>query len=82
MLVGKPHPDANLFQPPPPYSRRGRPRVKDGRLPKPREAVENAAPESRSAIVVPCCGSGRRNVAVQAGAGHWFKAGCGLVHHL
>src|SRR4051794_18902828 len=38
-LVSKLHPDANLFEPPPRYAGRGRPRVKGRPLPKPRQAV-------------------------------------------
>ncbi len=34
-LVSKLHPEANLFDPPPPYRGIGRPRVKGGRRPKP-----------------------------------------------
>jgi len=33
-LVSKIHPEANLFEPPPPYRGLGRPRVKGARLPK------------------------------------------------
>ncbi|HEY1188522.1 MAG TPA: transposase [Gemmata sp.] len=38
-LVSTWHPDANLFDPPPLYPGRGRPRVKGAARPKPREAV-------------------------------------------
>ena len=41
-LVSKLHPDANLFEPPPPYSGKGRPRVKGAALPKPRQAAAGA----------------------------------------
>ena len=41
-LVSKLHPEANLFDPPPPYRGLGRPRVKGERRPKPHEAVEAA----------------------------------------
>jgi len=41
-LVSKCHPDLNLFELPPPYAGNGRPRVKGGRLPKPRQAAATA----------------------------------------
>ena len=41
-LVSKLHPDANLFEPPPPYSGKGRPPVKGPRRPSPGEAVAAA----------------------------------------
>ena len=46
-LVSKLHPDANLYEPPPPYTGKGRPRVKGQRLPKPREAVAAAGKRQR-----------------------------------
>src|SRR5829696_2263493 len=76
-LVSKLHPDANLFQPPPRYSGKGRPRVKGARLPKPREAV--AARGRFRRLTVSWYGGGTRRVAAAAGAGHWYKAGAGLV---
>jgi hypothetical protein len=78
-LVSKLHPDANLFQPPPPYSGRGRPRVKGAALPKPRQAVANLAPRSRTRLTVGWYGGGKRRVATVTGTGHWYKAGRGLV---
>jgi hypothetical protein len=41
-LVSKLHPDANLFEPPPPYPGKGRPRVKGRGLPKPRQTAAQA----------------------------------------
>lgn len=78
-LVSKLCPDANLFQPPPPYTGVGRPRVKGDRLPKPREAVANLRPQSRSRLVVGWYGGGTRKVAVVTSTGHWYKSGRGLV---
>ena len=43
-LVSKLHPDANLYEPPPPYAGKGRPRVKGPALPKPRVAAAAATP--------------------------------------
>jgi hypothetical protein len=75
-LVSKLHPDANLFDPPPPYAGKGRPRVKGRALPKPSEAVARA--RLRRAVVR-WYGGGTRVVAVATGTGHWYKAGKGLV---
>jgi hypothetical protein len=76
-LVSKLHPEANLFEPPPTYSGKGRPRVKGKRRPKPREAVAAARRYKRR--TVGWYGGGRRRVETLTGAGHWYKAGEGLV---
>jgi hypothetical protein len=76
-LVSKLHPEANLFDPPPPYRGLGRPRVKGGRRPRPREAVASA--RRRRRITVGWYGGGARRVSVVTGTGHWYKAGAGLV---
>jgi hypothetical protein len=75
-LVSKLHPEANLFEPPPPYSGKGRPPVKGPRRPKPKQGVAGA--ELRTEEVA-WCGGGRRRVGVVTGTGHWYKAGEGLV---
>lgn len=76
-LVSKLHPDANLFQPPPPYAGKGRPRVKGARLPKPRQAVAQTSRLRQQ--TVPWYGGGQRPVRLASGAGGWYKAGAGLV---
>lgn len=76
-LVSKLHPDANLFDPPPPYAGKGRPRVKGARRPKPRQAVAAATTFTR--LEVGWYGGGTRTVQVLDGTGHWYKAGQGLV---
>jgi hypothetical protein len=76
-LVSKLHPDANLFDPPPPYTGKGRPRVKGGRRKKPREAVASVTAFTR--LSVGWYGGGKRRVDVLGGTGHWYKAGAGLV---
>jgi len=76
-LVSKLHPDANLFDPPPPYTGTGRPRVKGDRREKPRQAV--AAAESFTRLEVGWYGGGKRHVDTADGTGHWYKGGCGLV---
>ena len=75
-LVSKLHPDANRFEPPPPYAGNGRPRVKGARVPKPRQAAATA-PRTRLAVV--WYGGGRRRVEAATGTGHWYKGGRGLV---
>jgi hypothetical protein len=78
-LVSKLCPDANLYQPPPPYAGKGRPRVKGARLPKPRAAVGFFRPASRSRLTVGWYGGGTRRVRVLTGTGHWYKSGRGLA---
>jgi hypothetical protein len=78
-LVSKLHPKANLYTPPPPYTGKGRPRVKGERLPKPDAVVAGQSPRSRSRLTVGWYGGGTRRVAVVTRTGHWYKAGCGLV---
>jgi hypothetical protein len=76
-LVSKLHPEANLFDPPPPYRGNGRPPVKGPRRPKPREAVSAARRLKR--LTVAWYGGGTRRVETAAGDGSWYKAGHGLV---
>jgi DDE superfamily endonuclease len=75
-LVSKLHPDAGLYEPPPPYSGRGRPRVKGDRLPTPRQA---AAAARRRRRTVGWYGGGRRRVETATGHGFWYKSGRGIV---
>jgi DDE superfamily endonuclease len=75
-LVSKFYPDANLFEPPPPYAGHGRPRVKGKELAKPEQIV---AASSRTPLNVAWYGGGRRDVAVVTGTGWWYKAGQRLV---
>jgi hypothetical protein len=76
-LVSKLHPEANLFDPPPPYKGNGRPPVKGPRRPKPREAVAAARRFKRRTVA--WYGGGTRGVETADGTGHWFKSGHGLV---
>lgn len=76
-LVSKLHPKANLFEPPPPYPGKGRPRVKGARMPKPHQAVDGAA--ALAPVQVAWYGGGQRHVRTLTGTGHWYKAGHGLV---
>src|SRR6516162_7881762 len=75
-VVSKFYPNANLYEPPPPYAGHGRPRVKAAKLPTPRQVVATA---ERTRLNVAWYGGGRRDVEVVSGAGHWYKAGEGLV---
>jgi hypothetical protein len=75
--VSELHPEANLFEPPPPYRGDGRPPVKGPRRPKPREAVSAAGRHKR--LTVAWDGGGTRRVGTVTGTGHRFKSGNGLV---
>ncbi len=77
ILVSKLHPKANLYDPPPPYPGKGRPRVKGGPVPKPEQAVAAATGFTRR--TVGWYGGGQRRVDTLTGVGHWYKAGAGLV---
>ena len=68
--------DANLYEPPPPYSGHGRPRVQGKKLPAPPEVVAQA---ERIRLNVAWYHGSRRDVEVVSGTGHWYKAGRGLV---
>jgi hypothetical protein len=59
-LLSKLHPDANLFEPPPPSSGKGRPRVKGQPLAKPRQAALDAP---RQRLTVDWYGGRSRNFA-------------------
>lgn len=76
-LVSKLHPDANLFDPPPPYAGKGRPRVKGQERLKPRAAVAAATTFTRRQVG--WYGGGTRRVQTLDGTGHWYKSGRGLV---
>ena len=75
-LISRLGPDANLYEPPPPYGGRGRPRVKGAKLPAPKETVAATSPTK---LNVAWYGGGRRDVAVVSGMGQWYKSGEGLV---
>lgn len=76
-LVSKLHPDANRFEPPPPYSGQGRPRVKGTALPKPRQAVAEARRLRRRTVA--WYGGGTRRVDLLSRTGSWYKSGAGMV---
>jgi DDE superfamily endonuclease/Archaeal putative transposase ISC1217 len=76
-LVSQFYPDANLYEPPPPYCGHDRPRVKGKKRPTPQEVV---AGSKRTRLKnVAWYGGGVRDVEVVSDTGHWYKAGQGLV---
>jgi hypothetical protein len=75
-LVSHFHANAALYEPPPPYAGKGRPRVKGAKLPTPKEVV---AASERTRLRVDWYGGGRRTVGVVSGVGHWYQGGAGLV---
>jgi len=75
-LISRFVPDANLYEPPPPYGGKGRPRVKGAELPAPEEVVAAAR---RTKLEVSWYGGGRRDVEVVSGTGQWYKSGEGLA---
>ncbi|HZT81892.1 MAG TPA: transposase, partial [Gemmataceae bacterium] len=75
-LVSKFPAAANLYEPPPPYAGKGRPRVKGAKAVAPQEVV---ATSRRTHLNVAWYGGGRRDVAVVTGTGHGYKGGEGLV---
>jgi DDE superfamily endonuclease/Archaeal putative transposase ISC1217 len=75
-LVSRFYPNANLYEPPPPYSGHGRPRVKGAKLPSPQQVVAQAR---RTRLKVAWYGGSRRQVEVVTGIGQWYKSGVGLV---
>jgi hypothetical protein len=76
-LVSLFYPDANLVEPPPAYSGKGRPRVRGKALPSPAEVV--ASVEQRHVLEVAWYGGGRRRVETVTGTGLWYKSGYPLV---
>jgi hypothetical protein len=75
-LVSKFPADANLYEPAPAYTGKGRPPKKGAKSPPPHEVV---ARSKRTALNVAWYGGGRRDVEVVSGLGHWHKSGVGLV---
>jgi DDE superfamily endonuclease/Archaeal putative transposase ISC1217 len=68
---------ANLYDPPPAYRGRGRPRVKGTQRPTPQEVV--AARKRLRKALVSWYGGQRRRIGSVSDRGQWYKAGCGLV---
>lgn len=75
-FVGKFYADAALYDPPPSYSGKGRPRVKGARRPRPEDWV---AQSQGFKTQVDWYGGARRKVELIGGTGHWYKSGAGLV---
>jgi DDE superfamily endonuclease len=75
-LISRFVPNAGLYEPPPPYGGKGRPRVKGAKLPTPAAVVTATSP---TPLEVSWYGGGRRAVEVVSGMGQWYKSGEGLV---
>jgi hypothetical protein len=71
-LVSKPHPRADLFEPPGPYGGDGRPRVRGAARPEPGRA---AATAELRAVAVGGDGGGTRDVGITTGVGRRYKSG-------
>jgi hypothetical protein len=76
-FVSRFYPNANLFEPPPPYSGHYRPRVKGKELPAPEQVVRQTP--NRKRLDVAWYGGGRRRVEVVTGRGCWYRGGKPLV---
>src|SRR5262249_7946490 len=74
-LISRFVPNANLYEPPPPYGGKGRPRVKGAELPAPEETVATTDPTT---LGVSWYGGGRRDVAGVSEAGPGDKGGGGV----
>jgi hypothetical protein len=68
---------ANLYDPPPAYRGKGRPRVKGAKQPAPRDVV--AARKRLRRALVSWYGGQQRRIGFVSATGHWYKAGAGLV---
>lgn len=75
-LVSRFHGDAALYDPPPKYQGRGRPRVKGRKRRSPERVVAASALKN---TVVDWYGGTRREVELVSGGGQWYRAGQGLV---
>jgi len=75
-FVGRFYANAGLYDPPPPYTGNGRPRVKGQRRPTPAEVAADA---QRYKTKVDWYGGQRRKVSLVSGSGRWYKSGQGLV---
>jgi hypothetical protein len=77
-LISRFHPDARLYEAPPPRraGERGRPRIKGPALPAPGAVVQAAKARG---CTVSWYGGTQRRVELISGTGHWYRAGAGLV---
>jgi hypothetical protein len=76
-FLSKFYDQANLFEPPPPYSGQGRPRVKGRELPKPAQVVHDTP--KPTVLNVAWYGGERRRVEVVTGVGWWYQGGRPLI---
>jgi DDE superfamily endonuclease len=77
ILVCPFYPDANLYEPPPPYGGRYRQRGKGKALAKPEQVVAESPRTKLTGVA--WYGGGVRDVEVVSGTGHWYQSGQGLV---
>ena len=75
-LVSKLHPKAGLYEPPPPYRGKGRPRDKGAKLPTPQQAAAVAVLER---LTVAWYGGGTRQVETTTGTALWYQKGHGVA---
>src|SRR5262245_3182528 len=68
-LVSKLHPDANLYEPPPPYTGKGRPRVKGQPCPSPARRSRPPRSDNGCGLVGTAAGNGRSRSSVLMGTG-------------
>ena len=74
-LVSRFQMDASVYAPPPPYSGRGRPRVKGHRLPSPQQVASDPATRWQRHRVA-WYGGTRKTVLTCSGTGLWYKRSC------
>jgi hypothetical protein len=79
-LIGRLHPQANLYAAPPQARpKTGRPRLKGRRLAKPADKVRRAGQLGRTPAQVPWYGGGTRAISFLSATGRWYKSGHGIV---
>jgi hypothetical protein len=74
-LVSRFQMDASVYAPPPPYSGRGRPRVKGHRLPSPQQVASDPATRWQRHRVA-WYGGTRKTVLTCSDTGLWYKRSC------
>ncbi len=73
-LVSRFNLDAAIYAPAPPYSGRGRPRVKGQKLPSPREVAADPGTDW-TCLNVAWYGGTHKDVSVCSGTGRWYRRG-------
>jgi hypothetical protein len=79
-LIGRLHPQARLYAPPPKTpAKTGRPRIKGRRLAKPQDKVQRVGELGRTLATVPWYGGATRAISYLSATGLWYKSGHGTV---